>query len=127
MGVTVFGLVLLMIADAAAVEAQGRGRGRHGGFHVPPGHMPAPGECRVWYHGRPPGHQPPPVPCAALRHYRFPGAVVIGAPLHRGGYGYWEDVRGRPRFRLVAAWQSEPVVRHRPALTSGLWLELRIP
>ena len=30
---------------------------------VPPGHMPAPGECRVWIDGRPPGQQPPPTDC----------------------------------------------------------------
>jgi len=30
---------------------------------VPPGHLPPPGHCRVWYADRPPGHQPPPVPC----------------------------------------------------------------
>jgi hypothetical protein len=31
--------------------------------HIPPGHYPPPGECRVWIPGRPPGHQPPPVKC----------------------------------------------------------------
>jgi hypothetical protein len=36
-------------------------RGRHG--HIPPGHLPPPGECRVWLPGRPPGHQPPPGRC----------------------------------------------------------------
>jgi hypothetical protein len=25
---------------------------------IPPGYLPAPGMCRVWYDGRPPGHQP---------------------------------------------------------------------
>jgi hypothetical protein len=27
---------------------------------VPQGHMPPPGEFRLWYPDRPPGHQPPP-------------------------------------------------------------------
>jgi hypothetical protein len=31
--------------------------------HIPPGHYPPPGHCRVWYSGRPPGHQPPPFRC----------------------------------------------------------------
>jgi uncharacterized protein len=30
---------------------------------IPPGHMPPPGSCRVWYPGRPPGQQPPPGDC----------------------------------------------------------------
>lgn len=30
---------------------------------VPPGHLPPPGQCRVWYDGRPPGHQPSPTSC----------------------------------------------------------------
>jgi surface antigen len=35
-------------------------------YFVPPGHMPPPGMCRVWYPDRPPGHQPPPGPCNVL-------------------------------------------------------------
>lgn len=46
---------------------------------IPPGHMPPPGKCRVWYPGTPPGHQPPPGDCRILRH-RMPG----GAWLVRG-------------------------------------------
>ena len=30
---------------------------------IPPGYLPAPGTCRVWYDGRPPGHQPPSTSC----------------------------------------------------------------
>ena len=30
---------------------------------IPPGHLPPPGECRVWYPGVPPGQQPPPFEC----------------------------------------------------------------
>jgi hypothetical protein len=30
---------------------------------IPPGHLPPPGTCRVWYDGTPPGHQPPPTSC----------------------------------------------------------------
>jgi hypothetical protein len=30
---------------------------------IPPGHLPPPGECRVWYRSVPPGHQPPPFRC----------------------------------------------------------------
>jgi hypothetical protein len=30
---------------------------------VPPGHLPPPGECRLWFPDRPPGQQPPPGRC----------------------------------------------------------------
>ena len=28
------------------------------GVRVPPGHLPRPGFCKLWFPGRPPGHQP---------------------------------------------------------------------
>ena len=62
-------------------------RGRHGRYDrhprdsrygIPPGHLPPPGSCRVWYEGRPPGHQPPPTDCAsAHRAARQSGGRVI--------------------------------------------------
>jgi hypothetical protein len=33
---------------------------------IPPGHMPPPGGCRIWFPGEPPGHQPPPGRCEEL-------------------------------------------------------------
>lgn len=33
---------------------------------VPPGHMPPPGQCRIWYPGTPPGRQPKPVACSEI-------------------------------------------------------------
>lgn len=45
--------------------------------HVPPGHMPPPGACRIWFPGRPPGHQPPPGNCARLQRQVPPGAVLV--------------------------------------------------
>jgi hypothetical protein len=45
--------------------------------HVPPGHLPPPGACRVWYTDRPPGHQPPPGPCHVLQYQVPPGAVLV--------------------------------------------------
>lgn len=35
-------------------------------LHVPPGHLPGPGECRVWFPGRPPGQQPPKGRCGSV-------------------------------------------------------------
>jgi hypothetical protein len=50
---------------AASAEAQGRGRNRANSQGIPPGHMPPPGQCRVWYDGVPPGRQPAPTNCNA--------------------------------------------------------------
>ena len=35
---------------------------------IPEGHLPPPGECRIWYPGLEPGQQPPPGPCHVLQH-----------------------------------------------------------
>jgi hypothetical protein len=58
---------------------------------IPPGHLPPPGTCRLWYVGRPPGHQPPPTSCAHLfRGYRQPGVIILqGGPAPRGGDGWY--------------------------------------
>jgi hypothetical protein len=65
---------------------------------VPPGHMPPPGYCRLWYPGVPPGHQPRPERCERLFRARHlpPGAVIVGAPAHDVVYA---DDRGRGRGR----------------------------
>jgi hypothetical protein len=61
---------------------------------VPPGHMPPPGKCRLWYPDRPPGHQPRPQPCEHLfRTYHHPGAVIIGSPDFR--VAHWAEDEGR--------------------------------
>jgi hypothetical protein len=44
---------------------------------IPPGHLPPPGECRIWYPDRPPGQQPPPGDCRVLRSRVPPGAELI--------------------------------------------------
>jgi len=48
---------------AAPLAAKDRGRQGKKGQGIPPGHLPPPGTCRVWYDGRPPGHQPAPTGC----------------------------------------------------------------
>jgi len=36
---------------------------RYGHTRIPNGHLPPPGECRIWYPDRPAGQQPPPFKC----------------------------------------------------------------
>lgn len=49
-------------------------------LHIPPGHLPPPGSCRIWYPGRPPGHQPSPGDCAILTRRVPLGAWLISRP-----------------------------------------------
>ena len=46
-------------------------------FHIPPGHLPDPGECRIWIPGVPPGQQAPAGNCAVLAEQVPPGAWLI--------------------------------------------------
>jgi hypothetical protein len=56
------GIVFVLGLMASPVAAQGNGRYAQ---NVPPGQLPPPGLCRVWYDGRPPGQQPGPMNCDA--------------------------------------------------------------
>jgi hypothetical protein len=55
-------------------------------LHIPPGHLPPPGSCRIWYPGRPPGHQPPPGDCESLIHRVPLGAWLISRPTKEKDY-----------------------------------------
>ena len=46
-------------------------------LRIPPGHLPPPGSCRIWYPGKPPGHQPPPQSCESAFRKAPPNAWVI--------------------------------------------------
>ena len=76
----------------AAADAQGRERGGQG---IPAGHLPPPGECRVWYDDRPPGRQPPPTSCGAARReaYRTDGRVIYGSDQRRDDWDRDDDKR----------------------------------
>ena len=74
---------------------------------IPAGHLPSPGECRLWYDDRPAGQQPPPTSCreaerdASRDRY---ARVIYGS--HRGGRddGRWDrddDRRDRDRPRAI--------------------------
>ena len=56
------------------------GRGAVAKLGIPPGHLPPPGECRIWFPGRPPGHQPPPGHCSRLKRELPAGAWLLYRP-----------------------------------------------
>lgn len=47
---------------------------------IPRGHLPPPGQCRIWYPGEPPGNQPPPGDYYRLRRQVPPGAWLLYRP-----------------------------------------------
>ena len=82
-------LLTLALAPVFATPLAAQGRGRHA-FDVPPGHLPPPGQCRVWLRGVPPGHQPPPMDCrSALRGAPRDAQVLYGGTYAAGSRGDW--------------------------------------
>jgi hypothetical protein len=57
-------------------------RPHRGPLGIPPGHLPPPGQCRIWIPGKPPGHQPRPGACSDLEHRVPPGAWLVRRPAH---------------------------------------------
>ena len=49
-------------------------------LRVPPGHLPRPGECRLWFPGRPPGHQPRAGSCRGLQRIAPAGSWILYRP-----------------------------------------------
>ena len=87
---------LVCVPSVAFAQGRGRGNDRVGGGaqRVPPGHMPPPGQCRVWIDGRPPGQQPPPTDCrSAERAASRTGnaRVIYGDADYRGDERYPRD------------------------------------
>ena len=65
-------------SGAVMVDVQHDGRYYRSALpDIPPGHMPPPGECRIWLPGVPPGQQPPPGDCYRLRYRVPPGGWLI--------------------------------------------------
>ena len=46
-------------------------------YGIPKGHMPPPGECRIWFPDRPPGQQPPPGDCYDLEQVVPRDAILV--------------------------------------------------
>lgn len=47
---------------------------------IPPGHLPKPGQCRVWVPGKPPGHQARSRTCAGIDRTAPAGSWVVHRP-----------------------------------------------
>ena len=72
------GLLLAFgLAGCAVYAPHGHGHGGYGTPAIPKGHMPPPGECRIWIPGKPPGQQSPPGDCRELQHHVPPGAYLV--------------------------------------------------
>ncbi len=95
-------LIVLALA-AGSLDAQGRGRNRTTSQGIPPGHMPAAGQCRVWYDGVPPGRQPAPTNCnqaERLASRSNNARVIYGDDRYNDRYGtgrVYEDGRYEER------------------------------
>ena len=63
-------------------EAEAAGPSTATTLGVPPGHLPKPGECRVWIPGVPPGRQPRPKSraCAGIEAVAPPGSWILYRP-----------------------------------------------
>jgi hypothetical protein len=110
--------IIVLIAGAVALtfvpeaDAQGRRQDRRERQEIaraqgiPPGHMPPPDECRVWYDNRPPGRQPSPTDCSraeAIAARQGDARVIYGVDVYREsryGSDRWggrvDDRRGVP-------------------------------
>ncbi|MDQ3843520.1 MAG: hypothetical protein M3342_05835 [Bacteroidota bacterium] len=79
------------------------GRGREGRTYpfsalgIPKGHLPPPGECKIWIPGRPPGQQGPPQSCSSALRNAPLGAWVI---THEGNR-YRVNIFNRSRRNVI--------------------------
>ena len=97
--VTFFSLTILVVSLASLVlgcsrttrrtiilaptpEAETSAPGTAVVLGVPPGHLPKPGECRVWIPGVPPGRQPRPKSrdCTGIAAVAPPGSWILYRP-----------------------------------------------
>ena len=58
----------------APAPAQKQGKSTAATLGIPPGHLPPPGQCRVWMPGTPPGHQAKARSCANIERSAPAGA-----------------------------------------------------
>jgi hypothetical protein len=94
----VLALSMLPLATSADAQVRGNGRDRRDVARaqgVPPGQLPPPDMCRVWYNGRPPGQQPRATSCqrAEATAARDRNARVIYGVNEYGRYGRYGNNR----------------------------------
>jgi hypothetical protein len=129
---TVAAALLLIGLVASPLAAQQRG-GRYGvrAQGIPPGHLPPPGECRVWYDGRPAGQQPPPTSCREAERVagrdRY-ARVVYGGDRDRRDDEWWDrDDDRRDRGRAVPRGERYPAPERYPSPDRYPYPESRSP
>jgi hypothetical protein len=73
--------VVVLATSGCAAEGRVYGppseRDQYQHVDIPKGHMPPPGECRIWYPDVPPGQQPPPGKCHELERRVPAGAILV--------------------------------------------------
>lgn len=47
---------------------------------IPPGHLPPPGQCRIWRPGTPPGHQAKSRSCTNIERTAPAGSLIVERP-----------------------------------------------
>lgn len=75
-------LILLLAGGCAPIIVTGpsypqQPSGERASIHIPKGHLPPPGHCRIWYPDRPAGQQPPPQRCPIPLSHIPLGAYVV--------------------------------------------------
>ena len=64
----------------APAPAQKQGKSTAATLSIPPGHLPPPGQCRVWMPGEPPGHQAKARSCANIERSAPAGSWIVYRP-----------------------------------------------
>ncbi|HSE68005.1 MAG TPA: hypothetical protein VLB12_13545, partial [Gemmatimonadales bacterium] len=67
-------------APAPAPAAQKQGKSTAATLGIPPGHLPPPGQCRVWMPGEPPGHQAKARSCSNIERSAPAGSWIVYRP-----------------------------------------------
>ena len=92
----------------------GAQRGRAGAQGIPPGQLPPPGACRVWYDNLPPGRQAAPTNCRDAERIASRdrnARVIYGSNQTPGDQGWWErDNQTGPR--AIPRSESYPGARY---------------
>jgi hypothetical protein len=88
-------------------------------LRIPPGHLPPPGRCRVWFPGRPPGHQPPPRSCDGIAAMAPAGAWIVYRPREDRTHVHVREVDARRagvvvRIRVFEAGSGKFVREEKP-------------